>query len=156
MGIAYSMEKRVLSTWHSVLMPPGRSSFNSAHVSPSLAEVSGERSRGHGSNPPGSILRGCQHGDVQDAGWKRLATLHARGKESLDPGHSLAWSSFCVVAMTLGNSWMAGRNFSCKSQTLTEASAPKWAGEASWRQGRTKGPGLLPRGAMACWRWGRW
>jgi hypothetical protein len=30
----------------------------------------------------------------------------------------LALSSFCVVATTLGNSWMAGRNFSCKSQML--------------------------------------
>ena len=30
----------------------------------------------------------------------------------------LALKSFCVVATTLGNSWMAGRNFSCRSQTL--------------------------------------
>jgi len=32
--------------------------------------------------------------------------------------HILARSSFCVVAITLENSWMAGRNFSCKSQIL--------------------------------------
>lgn len=33
-------------------------------------------------------------------------------------GNLLALRSFCVVATTLGNSWIAGRNFSCKSQTL--------------------------------------
>jgi hypothetical protein len=33
-------------------------------------------------------------------------------------GDLLALSSFWVVATTLGNSWIAGRNFSCKSQTL--------------------------------------
>lgn len=36
-------------------------------------------------------------------------------------GDILACSSFWVVAMTLGNSWMAGRNFSCRSQTLAGA-----------------------------------
>jgi hypothetical protein len=29
-----------------------------------------------------------------------------------------ARSSFCVVETTLGNSWIAGRNFSCRSQML--------------------------------------
>jgi hypothetical protein len=33
-------------------------------------------------------------------------------------GYLLALSSFCVVATTLGNSKMAGLNFSCRSQTL--------------------------------------
>lgn len=32
----------------------------------------------------------------------------------------LARNSFCVVAMTLGNSYIAGRNFSCKSQILAK------------------------------------
>jgi hypothetical protein len=38
-------------------------------------------------------------------------------------GDLLALSSFWVVATTLGNSWIAGRNFSCKSQTLGSISA---------------------------------
>ena len=34
--------------------------------------------------------------------------------------NALAFRSFCVVAIILGNSWIAGRNFSCRSQTLSE------------------------------------
>lgn len=36
--------------------------------------------------------------------------------------HVLASSSFCVVAITFGNSWMAGLNLSCKSQILVDMS----------------------------------
>jgi hypothetical protein len=43
-------------------------------------------------------------------------------------GHILAWSSFWAVATTLGNSWMAGRNFSCRSQMLFAMSS----GTGSW------------------------
>lgn len=69
-----------MSKWQTVLIPPGASSFNSGHVSPSLALF-------------------CV---VAKTGMFKIW---------------LALSNFCVVATTLGNAWMAGRNFSCKSQT---------------------------------------
>jgi hypothetical protein len=43
--------------------------------------------------------------------------------DGLMMGYVLALSSFWAVATTLGNSWMAGRNFSCKSQMLGSISA---------------------------------
>lgn len=48
---------------------------------------------------------------------REVTTIH--GVAFVDvSGNILALSSFWAVATTFGNSWMAGRNFSCKSQML--------------------------------------
>lgn len=51
-----------------------------------------------------------------------------------------ARSSFCVVAMTLGNSNIAGRNFSCRSQILEKHQRAQLASDGAWH---TRERGLL-------------
>lgn len=60
----------------------------------------------------------------------------------------LAWSSFCAVATTRGNSWMAGRNFSCRSQMLCAVSRGNGTGSGGAdgiQQGGVRYPSVSQR-----------